>query len=272
MKRCFVWVFLASCGQEPPPPPPPAPPLPATGEVKVPEIAEENLIPLAPPPGDAALAWDFSPGRRYSYKLSQRVHQLIVASAGGGKNVLRAQDRNAGTVDVAGTRDRNAKATIKIKTEDSVVNGQAVPAEDVRKNPATRFECVLREDGTFADLKPVKGPSDPKLILDGLFALREGERGGPQAKFRTVRGGAFKVLRYECVRLVTDFELSSGEPNSASLLRGRTVAYFAWRERFFVRAETSIAKATRSRSLNEQGLWIVSAVDDETTVRVDYVE
>lgn len=266
--------MLAGCGKEPPSPPP-EPPLPAIPDLGLPEgaIDRDAFLELSEaPPAAEPFRWDFSPGRRAAYDLSQKVHQLIVGTAGGGKGVVRAADRNAGRIDLAALPNGTAHATVVIKTESSVVDGRPVPPEEIGKNPATRFQCALRDDGSFADLRPVSGISDPKLLLDALFSLREGERAAPGARFRTTRGGAFKVRRYECVRLVTEFELASEAPALASKLRGRAVAYFAWRERLFVRAEAAIVKSTRSKSQNEQGLWIVSSVDEETVLRADLVE
>ncbi len=274
---CLGGEFLSGCGQEPPPPPPaaPEPELPAIGAVEPPEavrIDEEKLVEIPPPARPGPLRWDFSPGRLHRYEISQRLNQVTVVASGAAREVTRSEDRNAGLFVFAAAGDGTALARLKIRTQSSLINGKPARREDIEKHPPAGFECRVREDGIPDSGARVSGASDPRLFLDILLALQEGERASPEGKVRTRLTGHFKVERCDCARLESEFELAPALSSGRTLLRGRSVAYFAVRERRFVRAEMSVAQAMRSKGRTPEGAWVTRSTDLETVLRLRPVE
>lgn len=271
---CLCGEFLLGCGQETPPPPPPAgpePELPAIGRLEPSEavrIDEEKFLELAPPPKPEPLRWDFSPGRRCGYEAIQKLSQVTAVVSGQDKAVTRSEDRNGGYFEFVSAGDGTAMARVKIQTRSSMINGKPAPREAIEKHPSTKFECRIGEDGVPTSAHKLSGASDPMIFLDILLALREGERTSGDGKVRTKLAGYFKVERYECARLESEFELAPPLASGRTLLRGRSVAYFALRERRFVRAEMSIAQAVRSQALAENGAWVTRSTDLETVLRL----
>ena len=269
--------FPAGCGQDSPPPPPadPGPELPPIGEVAPSEavrIDEEKLIEVPPPPRREPLRWDFSPGRRYAYEVSQRLNQVTVIASGTARTVTRSEDRNGGYFEFTAAGGATAQVRVKIQTRSSLIDGRPAPPEAIERQPPTKFECRIGEDGVPTSGRKVSGASDPLIFFDALLALQEGERKSADGAVRTKLTGYFKVERYECARLESEFEFSPGFSSGRTVLRGRCVAYFALRERRFVRAEASIAQAIRTKARDEKGAWITRATDLETAIRLRPLE
>ncbi len=273
--RAVLLLALAACGKPPPPPPEPEPELPPLGEV-VPSdgvrIDETKYLEISPPPRLEPLRWDFSPGRRYGYAVTQKLSQVTVARAGDARTVARSEDRNGGYFEFVAAGDGTAMARVKIQTKESFVDGRPAPREAIERHPPTKFECRIGEDGVPTDGRKLSGASDPLIFFDALLALQEGERTSGDGKVRTKITGYFKVERYECARLESEFEYAPKIFSGKTFLRGRSVAYFALRERRFVRAETAIAQAMRTKTRPETGPWVIQSVDLETVLRLRFME
>lgn len=266
----LLWA-LAGCGQDSAPPGPsePEPELPALGKVE-PGVAfriEEDPVPAIPAPPDLKpLKWDFSPGRHYRYRVAQRLSQVTVAVVGGNRGVTRSQDRGAGTVEFVAKGDGTAVARVRIQTRESVIDGRPAPAEAIERRPPTQFECRIDEEGVPPTGRRVIGASDPRIFLDAFLALQEGERKSADGTIRTRIAGCFTVDGCECARLEGEFEIAPDLPSGRTLLRGRSVAWFAIRERRFLRGAMVIAQAIRTRGRNDKGAWVTRSTDLETEI------
>jgi hypothetical protein len=269
---------IAGCGQDSAAPPaasPPEPELPAIGAVGPSEafrIDEEKYLEIPSPPDLKPLRWDFSPGRHYRYQVSQRLSQVTAAASGGARGVTRSQDKGAGYFEFIAKGDGTAAARVKIQTRESMIDGRPAPPEAIERRPPTQFEHRIDEEGVPSAGRQAAGASDPRIFLDAFLALQEGERKTVDGTIRTRIAGCFKVERYECARLEGEFELAPDLPSGKTLLRGRSVAYFAIRERRFVRAEMSIAQAIRTKGRTEKGAWVTRATDLETEIRLRLME
>jgi hypothetical protein len=271
---------LAGCGNDAPPPPPaptpavtqgPEPALPALGPARLPEWTEvdpETPAAIPAPASPGPLRWDFSTGRRYAYQFRQVLEQADEVVLPGRSRVTRTRDRNRGAFEFVADFENTAKAALRIHTEESVVDGMAVSREALAQRPPSAFECTVKEDGT-AQVRRVSGQADAQIFFDVLLALGEGTKSMKNGKVVTRLAGYRKVGPHECARLETEFELSPESGSGKSLMRGRTVAYFALAERCFVRAASSISVSLRSKGTSERGEWATRAVDSRTTFRLD---
>jgi hypothetical protein len=272
-------LLLAACGSDAPPPPPPPPPAPSGPEPELPRLAELRFpdwgdvdgeafpeVPL--PPGRGALLWNFADGRRYAYRFSQVLEQADESVVAGAAKTVRTRDRNRGAFEFVADVERTAKAALRIHTEESVSDGRAVPREELARRPPSAFECTVKEDGT-ARVNRVSGQADAQIFFDVLLALREGERDFGNGRVTTRVAGARKVGPYECARLETEFELAPENASGKSLMRGRSVAYFALRERCFVRAATAVSVSLRSKGKTPKNEWATRSVDSRTTFRLE---
>jgi len=274
--EALLLLALAGCGRKPPPPPPePEPELPAIGAVEPSEavrIDTEKFLEIPPPARTGPLRWDFSPGRRYGYEVSQRLSQVTVVAAGKEKAVARSEDRNGGYFEFIAEGNGTAQVRVKIQTRSSLINGKPASREDIEKHKPTKFEGRLGEDGVLTGYHLLGGASDPLIFFGALLTLREGEWKVGEGKVRTRITGFFKVERHECARLESEFEFAPVLATGRTLLRGRSAAYFALRERRFVRAEMAIAQAVRSRDRSPDGRWATKATDLETVLSLRPIE
>jgi hypothetical protein len=268
---------VAGCGQDS------APPAPSGSEPELPPIGkvepggafriDEEKFPEVPVPADLKpLKWDFTPGRHHRYQVTQRLSQVTVAAVGGRRGVTRSQDRGAGYVEFVAKGDGTAAARVKIQTRESLIDGRPAPREAIEQRPPTQFECRIDEEGVPPTGRLAAGASDPRVFLDAFLALQEGERKSADGTIRTRIAGCFKVDRFDCVRLEGEFEIAPALPSGRTLLRGRSVAWFALRERRFVRAGMVIAQAIRTKGRNEKGDWVTRSTDLETEVLLKLVE
>jgi hypothetical protein len=285
MRRAGISLALAlllGCGKEtpPPPPPPPArpappePPLPALGEVRFrdwSEVEEESFLKLPEPKAAAEARWNFAPGQRYGYEFSETLTQHIERRAGDKKGEYTSREKNRGVFEFAAGRDRSALAMMKIQTQEAFINDKPVPRDPEEKNKGSVTECVVQEDGTTEEVK-AKGFADSRLYLQSLFAVKTGTHELVPGRITTTLAGYYKVGRYECARLESEFEMAGEKPSERHLLRGRVVGYFAMAERRFVRASASVASSTRANALAKEGIWTTSLMDAVTHYRVKYLE
>jgi hypothetical protein len=283
----ILFIFsLAACGKEPPPalpPPPPSPPIPAPGpepelpplaDVKFPEWTEaddEKFLELPSPKTPATLQWDFSPGQRFGYEMSQSLTQRVENRKGGKSGAIQARDRNRGTLEFIAGKDRTALVFIKIHTEEAFRGEVQIPREELEKSPPSKIEAIAKEDGT-AEIKKPPDRADAAFYFDTLLALGNGERKMKDGWIRTRAAGFAKVGRYECARLESEFEFSPKAGSGATLQRGRTIAYFALAERRFVRASTAVVTSSRLKALDKDGSWAVALGDSVTRIRVSLLE
>jgi hypothetical protein len=234
---------------------------------------DEEKFPEVPVPADLKpLKWDFAPGRHHRYRVTQRLSQVTVAVVGGDRAVTRSQDRCAGFIEFVAKGDGTAMARALIQARESAIDGRPAPREAIEQRPPTRFECRIDEEGVPPTGRQAIGASDPRIFLDAFLALQEGERKSADGTIRTRIAGCFKVDRYECARVEGEFEIAPALPSGRTLLRGRSVAWFAIRERRFVRAEMVIAQAIRTRGRNEKGAWVTRSTDLETEILLKLVE
>ena len=273
-------LLAASCGPGDPPPPPAAPP-PAPPPPPVPELAPldlpaweevdaEALLKLADPAAPPALAWNFAAGRRFAYEFTQVVHQATSAEQGATKASFSGRDRNRGTFEFAG-RGGSAGVLVSIETREVVRDGREVPAEQLKKQPPSRFEGTLKEDGS-AQVKRVGGSSDAQVFFDVLLALAEGERPLQDGRISTRRAGLYKVGRRDCVRLESEFQTASSEPGLRRAMRGRVISYFDPAEQRFIRASAAVRGALRQSAAAEQGDPVLRTIESRTEFRVQLLE
>jgi hypothetical protein len=243
-------------------------------EVKFPEwseVEDESFLELPKHADLEPLRWNFSKGESFGYEVTQVIQQKMESRAGGKSGSLQARDRNRAMFTFKAGKDRTALVFLDFHTQESFRDGVQVPHAEIEKAPHSKFEAIAREDGTAEIMKP-PGRSDAAFIFEALFALGEGERRLKDGWVRTKTAGFAKVGRYECLRLESDFEFTPSSPIDASLQRGRTVAWFAPRERRFVRASSVIATSTRTRAQDKVGAWIVTLVDSSTLLRAKLLE
>jgi hypothetical protein len=283
----FLIVVLISSGcskEEPPvppaPPPPPAkpappePPLPAPGDVAFrdwSDVDDEKFLALPAPAAPTGLKWDFTPGKRHGYDFSESLSQRMEREAGGKRALNTGRERNGGVFEFAAGRDRTALAMSKIRTQEGFMNDQPIAREAFAKKPLSVSECVVTEDGAV-ESKAGKGLVDARMYFQSLFALQPGTHELKPGKITTRLAGYFKVERYECARLESEFEISSDKPSERLLMRGRVIGYFALAERKFIRASAGVATASRGNAQTAQGVWITSSLDAVTTYRVKFLE
>jgi hypothetical protein len=182
-----------------------------------------------------------------------------------------AREKNRGVFEFAAGQDRTALAMSKIQTQEASLNDQPIARESFAKKAPSVSECVVTEEGA-SESKSAKGLADARMYFQSLFALKPGERDLSPGKITSRHAGLFKVQRYECVRIESEFEITTDKPSEKLLLRGRVIGYFATAERKFVRASAAVATSSRGNALSKENVWITSSLDAVTTYRVRLLE
>jgi hypothetical protein len=287
MRRAGINVALAlllGCSKEappspaPPPPPPvqvpPEPPLPALAELRLrdwTEVEEEEFLKLPDPAAAPYLKWDFTPGRRHGYDFAETLTQRIERSAGDRKASYTSREKNRGVFEFAAGRDRTALAMMKIVSVEAFINDQRIPKDPDQKNKGSVTECVVTEDGVTEPVTE-KGLADARLYLQSLFSLRIGTNELVPGRITTKTAGHYKVGRYECVRLESEFEMATEKPSQRYLIRGRVVGFFCPAERRFIRASAAVASSTRANALAKENVWSSTSMDAVSQFRVKLLE
>jgi hypothetical protein len=231
------------------------------------------VIEITPPANPAPLRWDFAEGKRHVYEFSQTLRQHFERELGDVRDVKRTRDRNRGIFQFAATRPGVARVTIKVETEEAWVNDEAVAKEVLQKRSAAKFECLLRDDGTPLEIRKLgEEATDAEIFFDALLPIAPGEKKLKDGKANTTLTGYFKVERHECARLETVFEYAPRTEHGRSLMRGRTVAYFALQDRRLVRAQTTCSLSSRGRALDDKGRWVVNRLETETSFALKLIE
>ena len=279
---------LAGCSKEPPsqPPPvpapappvaapaPPEPALPPPGEARLREWSEvdgEAALSLPAPPQEPLLRWDFSPGLRRVYDISETVAQKVERSAEGKTASARTREKSRGVVEVVTGPDRTALAAMRIETQEAFVDDRNALPEGAEKQPPSTSEAVLSEDGA-AEPRTSRGRADARFTVQTLLALKPGEHALAFGTVRTRVAGYAKVEQYECARIESEFELASDKPSERHLMRGRSIGYFALAERKFIRAAAVVATSSRSNARSKEGPWVTTSLDAVTTYRLQLRE
>jgi hypothetical protein len=280
----LVLLLLLGCSKETPvpappppkqtPPAPPEPALPPLSDLKLrdwAEVDEETFLKLPDPATPPVFRWDFSPGRRYGYDFAETLTQRIERVAGERKVVDHSRERNRGVFEFAAQRDRTALTLMKIQTVDAYLNDKLLLQDPEKKKQGSVSECVVGEDGRTDPVKE-QGLADARMYLQSLFALKPGTGDLEPGRITTTAAGYYKVGRYECVRIESEFEVASEKPSLRHLLKGRVVGYFALAERKFIRASAAVASSTRANALAKENIWVTSILDAVTTYRVKFLE
>jgi hypothetical protein len=160
---------------------------------------------------------------------------------------------------------------MKILTVEAFINDAKVPQDPEKKNQGSVSECVVSEDGTTEPVK-TKGLADSRLYLQSLFSVQPGTHDLAPGRITTKLAGYYKVGRYECARLDSEFEMATEKPSERHLLRGRVVGYFCIAERKFVRASAAVASSTRANALAKENIWSTTLMDAVTQYRVKFLE
>ena len=269
------WLALLSCSPEEPPPPKPEEPPPellSLGEVPFPEweeIDDEEFKELNRPRPEEPLRWDFSGGRRYNYVFTQRISQVITHVKGEERGRITTRDRNRGVFEFVAGRERTALALIRIRTEEVTLNGQDQPPEVIKKAPPNKFQCVVQESGK-AEVRGDKKRADADFFFDALLPLATGDRKVRDGSVNTSIAGVRKVGRFECARLETEFEFAPVTGSGRSLLRGRTISYFALAEGHFVRVRTTVVAGISTRVKERDGTWSRRLLRSDTSQMLVY--
>jgi hypothetical protein len=235
------------------------------------EVDDERFLDLPKPAESAPLRWNFGKGERFGYEVTQTIHQKMESRMGGKSGTLQARDRNQGTFEFTAGKDRTALVFLRFHTVESFRDGVQVPHSEIEKTPPTKIDAIAKEDGTVEIVKP-PGRTDAAFFFDAFLALGDGKRPLRDGWVQTRASGFAKVGRFECVRLESEFEFAPASDLGATLQRGRTVAWFAPRERRFVRASTLVATSTRTRARDQDGAWIVTLVDSSTLLRAKLLD
>jgi hypothetical protein len=228
----------------------------------------EKFLERPLPEGDRELRWDFAPGKKYEYSLAQVVSQEKESSSG---PPSRARQRNRGVFDFIGLGGAQAKAILQLDTEEVVVDDRTIPKESYAKDRGSLCQGTLKEDGTY-DIKTLRGQMDARIFMEAMLTVRPGERKIKEGVVSTRTRGAWKVERFECVRLESDFEFSDPNPRQSQRVLGRTIAYFAWKEGHFVRVSTVLRSAIRAKMKSPDGQWMTATQVGETTLRIKLLE
>lgn len=282
--------LAAGCGDEPSQPKPqPQPYQPEPIDLDLPEIGaaqtdpdpdpdpdpslptleEDDYLPLPAPETTELLQWDFGDGKRHPFTFTQTIDQIITSKAGDTHSETRTHGRNRGLFHFVAWKNNLAKLHIQIATIDTSINGKSVPREQLAQLKPTRFECTLKNDGTLtAPPTTLSESGDARVYLDALLPITTGEKKAADGFARTKITGHFKVGRYECTRLETEFEYSPTSESGRSVLRGRTVGYFAHKEGFLVRAKTAAALSSRTRLTGEDNIPIDHTLETRTTFQL----
>jgi hypothetical protein len=243
-------------------------------------VEEDSFLRIADPADPPDLHWDFSPGRRYGYEFIETLTQRIERNAGGRSASYTSREKNHGVFEFAAGRDRTALAMMKIRTSEVFINDVRVPQDPEKKNQGSVSECIVTEDGMTDPVKE-KGLADARLYLQSLFSVKAGTRDLVPGRITTRLAGYFKVGRYECARLESEFEMASEKPSERHLLRGRVVSFYALAERKFIRASASVASSTRANALAKEtkekekekvDVWSTTLMDAVTHYRVKFLE
>jgi len=276
-------VSLQACGKGPPPPPAPPPSpaepaLPPLADLKFPEWseAEPEEFTILPAAGPVTPAWNFKPGRRYAYDYAQVLNQRSDYRVGETSNVRVLRQRNRGTFEFVAGRDRSAFAYLRIETEEQVVNDLPVPKSPKDPDVTSLAEAILKEDGAY-DIKKQRGQADMRLFFEAILRLGPGEKIFSDGSARTSVAGRFKVGRYECLRIESEFEFTARKPSDAALLRGRAVGFFDPAEGRFVRSSTAVSTSTRKNELrrdeeDKKDVWLTTVTEATTTIRLQLLE
>jgi hypothetical protein len=286
--------LAAGCGDEPakPKPPPqhatkPEPvelDLPPIGQTNneadtdpalnapLPELEEDDYLSLPAPEKAEPLRWDFGDGKRHTYEFSQSTDQTISSKDGDKHSVTRSHGRNRGVFDFVAWKDGLGKLHIQIATVESSVNGKEIPREQIAQLKPTRFECTLKGDGTLtAPPKRLSETGDARVFLDALLPILPGEKKATDGFARTKITGYFKVDRYACARLETEFDYRPATKTAKSVLRGRTVGYFAYQEGFLVRVKSAVSYAARAQVPGEDNAPTTHATNLRTTFQLKLI-
>ena len=282
----LILALLLGCSKEPstpvpaPPPPkqtPPAPPeptLPPLADLKLrdwAEVDEETFLKLPDPATPPVFKWDFSPGQRYGYEFSETLTQRIERTAAEHRTLDTSRERNRGVFEFAAQRDRTALTLMKIQTQEAYLNDKLLVQDPEKKKQGSVSECQVSEEGVTEPIKE-KGLADARMYLQSLFALKPGTADLEPGRITTKAAGCYKVGRYECVRIESEFEVASEKPSQRHVLKGRVVGYFALAERKFIRASATVASSTRANALAKENVWVTSNLDAVTTYRVKFLE
>lgn len=281
----LVLALLLGCSKEPLPPAPPpllkqappAPPepaLPPLADLKLrdwAEVEEETFLKLPDPATPPVLKWDFTPGRRHGYDFSETLTQRIERVAGERKAVDQSRERNRGVFEFAAQRDRTALTLMKIQTQEAYLNDKLLVQDPEKKKQGSVSECVVTEEGATEPVKE-KGLADARMYLQSLFAVKPGTSDLEPGRITTKLAGFYKVGRYECARLESEFEVAFEKPSQRHVTKGRVVGFFALAERKFIRASATVAGSTRAHALARENIWVTSMLDAVSTYRVRFLE
>jgi hypothetical protein len=235
------------------------------------EVDDEKFLALPVPAAAPEFKWDFTPGNRLGYEFSETLSQRMEREANGKRALNTGREKNSGVFEFAAGRDRTALAMSKIRTQEAFMNDQAIARESfANKGPAVA-ECIITEEGV-AEVKSGKGLADARMYFQSLFALQPGTRELKPGTITTRIAGYFKVGRYECARLESEFELTTDKPSERLLMRGRVIGYFAVAERKFIRSSVGVAASSRGNARTPDGPWITSSLDALTSYRVKFLE
>lgn len=275
---------LSACAPDAPPPAaavappkvqPAPPPMPDLADLKFrdwSEVAPENHLEIAPPPGAETLSWRFEEARRFGYDYGETLTQKIHRTLGERSEEHLSREKNRGTFEFIGAKDRTALCRVKIQTSELFVDGQPAARPPHEENPESASEAVVEPDGT-PDLKKAGGRADARFYLLTLLALRPGERELQHGQVRTRIAGARKVERWDCVRIESEFESRVEGARLRQVFKGRAVGYFCPAEGRFIRASAVVATSSRRLELTKDGAaWVVTRLDAVSQSRVTLLE
>ncbi|MBI4566042.1 MAG: hypothetical protein HY716_15250 [Planctomycetes bacterium] len=294
MKRTaafFVILSVSACGKPSEPSLPEPPELPPLPELSLPAAASDDYVAL--PAGEAfEPAWNLGRGTRHVYEGRQTARARIEMTAGGTSGTGTTDVRSQGLVEFIGGGEGRGRARCAWTPKEIVVNDEAKNPNDEQPR---RFECLLREDGVFTSSKKMSGSADVHY-LDVLFALppmplkpdeaaeRELHFGAGTADYahhgrmRLRHAGRRKVGRHECVKLVSEVDLSLTPPPPAhgiGRMIGRVISYFDPEERRFVQVDADFSMVARHRALvqpREEGQgephWSLGTLRSDTAFRI----
>jgi hypothetical protein len=168
-------------------------------------------------------------------------------------------------------------------------NDKPLESEELNRIPKMVVRYLAREDGKLASPQIMSGQEDPKLEV--YFAmpsrsLKPGEsevrelhlaKLESEAKFHGTQeinhAGRRKVDRYECVKLVSKIDCDASSPgDSQGRLTGTVAAYFAPRERTFVRIDAvlllaiDVRREVKPADPHAPTFWVMNRVQGDMKI------
>lgn len=279
----LLLLVLAACdGKAPPAPEPPPPDLPRLPDLEPPVLEETDPGAAEEAPSEApALRWSFARGTTHAYTVRQEM-TLRASSTPVGVDPVHVGHvvRAEGQMAVEGRGEEGGRVRFRLAKTLWTIDGRAVSAEEMKKDPPTAFEADLAPDGAMSRLNRITGEA-PDLL--GLFLLLPAADLAPQAveseptlksqgfrgTLRTRPAGWRRIGPRSCIRLESDVDVELLLPagtRGRGRIRATLIRHFDPAGGRLLRLDAAITGALRSlvrgpRAAGGPPVWGIAAQD-----------